>query len=293
MAEIKLTPTGQLRWIEQEKPTASASLAAVQSAFERNWTEGLFVLAAEKIETAGLQTLRYWQAIADHYLTGLCHSPEFAEMVTVELPGDGELSSWLLTAPPMVGGEYLSVATLAANPAKQLAQTDLAVTAYSMLARQDWLTQVNWKLAILDEAQAIKNPSTAKSKAVKRLNAQARIVLTGAPVENRLGDLWSLFDFINPGLLGSVTVFKTFIKEMESRQADQFGPLRRLVSPYILRRMKTDRTIIADLPEKIKTSSYCKLSKAHIYPFDNVYKSFLSNIILFFWMAYILSKRPK
>lgn len=118
MAEIKLTPTGQLRWIEQEKPTASASLAAVQSAFERNWTEGLFVLAAEKIETAGLQTLRYWQAIADHYLTGLCHSPEFAEMVTVELPGDGELSSWLLTAPPMVGGEYLSVATLAANPAK-------------------------------------------------------------------------------------------------------------------------------------------------------------------------------
>jgi len=157
---------------------------------------------------------------------------------------------------------------IAANPQKQLAQTDLAVTTYSMLARQEWLTRMHWKLAILDEAQAIKNPSTAQSKAAKQLNAQGRIALTGTPIENRLGDLWSLFDFINPGLLGSATVFAKFIKEMESGQANPFGPLRQLVSPYILRRLKTDRSIINDLPNKIETSSYCKLSKPQIILYE-------------------------
>ena len=670
--EIKLTPTGLLRWVEPAEMTALASLAGVRTAFERDWADGLFMLAAEKAETAGLQTLRYWQAIAGRYVTALCHVPETAETVEIAEPGEGELSSWLLTAPPMTGGEYLSVEVLrsiwaalddwvhdqikragdlktflqshapkwhqvgrvcfhlaenkanadcpfafmatfstgfgsggklkhlplrsaleqyagaknrpaliklltpvqqaaasvpwvgravdsgdiyhpqtwtadqayaflqsataleeaglmvrlpnwwqkrprptvsvtignkrksqlgtealldfnvqfaladqtlteeelrtllagqeglvwfkgqwvevdreklkeainhwqrlneqakdgeisfiqgmrllagasadlkhepqaqterawvhieagqvlrdildalrdptrlgsidcgdalqadlrpyqqqgvawlnflmqiglgacladdmglgktlqvlalllaerqkskdglhapsllvvpasllgnwrqeawrftpslrltflhpaendrrvidriAANPRKQLAQTDLAVTTYSMLNRQDWLGKVNWKLIILDEAQAIKNPSTAQSKAAKQLNAQSRFALTGTPVENRLGDLWSLFDFINPGLLGSASVFKGFIKQMESRQADQFGPLRRLVSPYILRRLKTDRSIIADLPEKIETSSYCKLSKPQIVLYEKAVKTLKS-----------------
>jgi non-specific serine/threonine protein kinase len=157
-----------------------------------------------------------------------------------------------------------AIEQIAADPIKKLAHTDLAITTYSMLTRQDWLAKVNWRLAILDEAQAIKNPSTAQSKAVKKLSAQSRIALTGTPVENRLGDLWSLFDFLNPGLLGSASVFKTFVKNLQTRQQDQFAPLRQLVSPYILRRLKTDRTIIADLPEKIETLSYCKLGKTQI-----------------------------
>ena len=157
-----------------------------------------------------------------------------------------------------------AIEQIAADPIRKLAQTDLAITTYSMLTRQDWLAKVNWRLAILDEAQAIKNPSTAQSKAAKKLPAQSRIALTGTPVENRLGDLWSLFDFLNPGLLGSAAVFKTFVKNLQTRQHDQFAPLRQLVSPYILRRLKTDRAIIADLPEKIETSSYCKLSKTQI-----------------------------
>jgi non-specific serine/threonine protein kinase len=164
----------------------------------------------------------------------------------------------------------------AADPEKQLYQTDLAVTTYSMLSRQDWLKKVPWKWVILDEAQAIKNPSTIQSKACKALNAQGRIALTGTPVENRLGDLWSLFDFINPGLLGSASVFKEFIKTMESRQTDHFGPLRRLVSPYILRRLKTDRSIIADLPEKIETSCYCGLSKTQIILYEKAVKTLKS-----------------
>jgi non-specific serine/threonine protein kinase len=158
---------------------------------------------------------------------------------------------------------------IAECPEKMLAETDLAVTTYSMLTRQTWLRDVSWRLVILDEAQAIKNPSTRQAKSAKKLSAQARIVLTGTPVENRIGDLWSLFDFLNPGLLGSATVFKTFIKTLQAREHDRFAPLRRLVGPYILRRMKTDRNIIADLPEKTEVSSYCRLSKSQIILYEN------------------------
>ena len=149
-------------------------------------------------------------------------------------------------------------------PAKQLAAYDLVVTTYAMLTRQDWLEPVRWQLVILDEAQAIKNANTRQSKAVKKLQADARIALTGTPIENRLGDLWSLFDFLNPGLLGSAKVFKDFIKKLEQREHDQYAPLRRLAGPYILRRMKTDRSIIADLPEKTETACFCSLSKPQV-----------------------------
>jgi len=153
---------------------------------------------------------------------------------------------------------------VAKSPGRGLRETDLAITTYSMLTRQEWLTDLDWRLVILDEAQAIKNPSTHQSKAAKKLSAQARIALTGTPVENRLGDLWSLFDFLNPGLLGSAGVFKSFIKSLQAREQNQFAPLRRLVGPYILRRMKTDRSIIADLPEKIETTRYCHLTKKQV-----------------------------
>jgi non-specific serine/threonine protein kinase len=136
-------------------------------------------------------------------------------------------------------------------------QPDLVVTTYGMLQRQERLLEVEWRLAILDEAQAIKNPGAAQSKAVKRLRAEARIALTGTPVENRLGDLWSLFDFLNPGLLGSTSTFKSFVKKLE----ENYAPLRELVKPYILRRLKTDRRIIADLPDKTELKVHCGLSK--------------------------------
>ena len=153
---------------------------------------------------------------------------------------------------------------IAKSPDEQLRGTDLAVTTYAMLTRQTWLADVEWRLVILDEAQAIKNPGTRQTKAAKKLPAQSRIVLTGTPIENRLGDLWSLFDFLNPGLLGSAAVFKSFVKRLESGAHDQFAPLRRLVAPYILRRLKTDRSIITDLPDKTETTRYCGLTKPQI-----------------------------
>jgi non-specific serine/threonine protein kinase len=153
---------------------------------------------------------------------------------------------------------------IAKSPEQNLRQTDLVITTYAMLTRQDWLTQMDWRLLILDEAQTIKNPSTHQCKAVKKLSAQARIALTGTPVENRLGDLWSLFDFLNPGLLGSANVFKSFIKSLVAREENRFAPLRKLVGPYVLRRLKTDRSIIADLPEKTETTRFCHLTKTQI-----------------------------
>ena len=120
---------------------------------------------------------------------------------------------------------------------------------------------MDWHFAILDEAQAIKNPGAKQTRAAKALKAQARIVLTGTPVENHLGDLWSIFDFINPGLLGSAKQFSRYAKGLADRTDNPYGPLRELVRPYILRRMKTDKAIIADLPDKTEVKAYCSLSR--------------------------------
>ncbi|MDE0271247.1 MAG: DEAD/DEAH box helicase [Gammaproteobacteria bacterium] len=148
-----------------------------------------------------------------------------------------------------------------ANENTALKNIDLVLTTYGTLMRQEWLQEREWQLLVLDEAQAIKNPAARQSKAVKSLNASSRIALTGTPVENRLSDLWSLFDFLNPGLLGSAKRFKSFAKSISERKSNQFAPLRNLVSPYILRRLKTDRSIISDLPDKTEVPVYCGLSR--------------------------------
>src|SRR5205823_3365994 len=127
---------------------------------------------------------------------------------------------------------------------------DLTITSYGSLLRIPALAEIAWRLVILDEAQAIKNPGAKQTRVVKMLKAGARIALTGTPVENHLGDLWSIFDFINPGLLGSAKQFSRYAKTLAHRTENPYGPLRDLVRPYILRRMKTDKAISADLPDK-------------------------------------------
>jgi non-specific serine/threonine protein kinase len=147
------------------------------------------------------------------------------------------------------------------NDADALAGVDLVITSYGYLARVPWLAKTAWRLAVLDEAQAIKNPAAKQTKAVKQLRADVRIALTGTPIENRLGDLWSIFDFVNPGLLGSAKQFQSFVKSLEERPHNPYGPLRDLVRPYILRRLKTDKSIIADLPDKTEVKTFCSLSR--------------------------------
>ena len=153
------------------------------------------------------------------------------------------------------------LAALGRAPRKALKGIHLVLTTYGMLARQKWLVETDWGLVVIDEAQAIKNPGARQTRAVKQLRGRARVALTGTPVENRLLDLWSIFDFLCPGLLGSQARFRGFAKALEAREQDRWAPLRNLVSPYILRRLKTDRSIIADLPEKTEMKSFCGLAK--------------------------------
>ena len=155
----------------------------------------------------------------------------------------------------------IPAAELATLALDRLRDVDLVITSYGSLLRLSWMAEVNWSLAVLDEAQAIKNPAARQSRAAKQLQARTRLVLTGTPVENRLGDLWSLFDFINPGLLGSARQFSALAKRLAAAEHVSYGPLRELVRPYILRRLKTDRSVIADLPEKTEIKAHCPLSR--------------------------------
>lgn len=144
---------------------------------------------------------------------------------------------------------------------KDISDYDVFITTYGMVLRQDWLTNTDWQIIVADEAQAIKNASTKQSKAMRSLQSTVRIAMTGTPVENSLGDLWSIFDFSCPGLLGSSSQFKSMIKSCSgSSRSTDYGPLRKLISPYLLRRKKTDKSVISDLPDKIEMVSDCYLT---------------------------------
>jgi non-specific serine/threonine protein kinase len=140
---------------------------------------------------------------------------------------------------------------------------DLVITTYSLAARDaDALADVAWRRVVVDEAQAIKNAATRQALAVRGLPARHRVAVTGTPVENRLADLWSIMEFANPGLLGTATVFRAKFAEPVERRGDEAAAerLRRLVGPFVLRRVKTDKSIIDDLPEKIEMEVVCNLT---------------------------------
>ncbi|PKM81776.1 MAG: ATP-dependent helicase, partial [Firmicutes bacterium HGW-Firmicutes-13] len=148
---------------------------------------------------------------------------------------------------------------------------NLYITTYGMAVRLEELKTVKWDLVILDEAQAIKNPGTKQTKAVKQLKASSKIAMTGTPIENSLSDLWSLFDFLNAGLLGTAKEFTKFSKRLKDGNAD-YSKLRAVVNPFILRRLKTDKTVIADLPEKTEIKSYATLTKKQVVLYNGLVK---------------------
>ena len=146
----------------------------------------------------------------------------------------------------------------------------LVITSYSLVYRDlKQLQQATWQGVVLDEAQNIKNPDAKQSKAARQIEAQFRIALTGTPVENRLGELWSIMDFLNPGYLGPKAFFQKRFATPIERYGDtaSLRTLKSLVQPFILRRLKTDRTIIQDLPEKQEMAVFCGLSaeQANLY----------------------------
>lgn len=147
------------------------------------------------------------------------------------------------------------------SSADQLSKYDIALTSYASLKKYPLLQNYHWDFLVLDEAQAIKNHSSKQTKLVKKMHARVKFALTGTPIENQLSDLWSIFDFACPGLLGNESQFKKFTKQLHASEPPDYAPLRRLIKPYVLRRLKTDKSIIDDLPDKTVLKSFCFLSK--------------------------------
>ncbi|APW59843.1 DEAD/DEAH box helicase [Paludisphaera borealis] len=147
---------------------------------------------------------------------------------------------------------------------KQAAKHALVLSSYALLHRDfEVLKQPAWTALVLDEAQNIKNPQTKQAKAARALQAEHRIALTGTPVENHVGDLWSIIEFLNPGWLGTQAEFKrTFHVPIQvGRDPEAARRLQRLTAPFVLRRLKSDKSIIADLPEKLEMKVFCTLTK--------------------------------
>jgi non-specific serine/threonine protein kinase len=179
------------------------------------------------------------------------------------------LANWQAEAGRFAPGLRLLVAHPSAMPVNELAAldraalagVDLVVTSYGMVPRLPWLEAAGFTLVVADEAQAIKNPGARQTRAVKAVPGRIRLALTGMPVENRLGDLWSIFDFCCPGLLGTATSFGRFAKRLAEDGDAGFAPLRNLVRPYLLRRLKSDKAVIADLPDKTELKAWCSLTR--------------------------------
>jgi len=155
---------------------------------------------------------------------------------------------------------------------------DLCITTYALVQRLPWLKGYPWNLIILDEAQSIKNPGTKQARAIKGLTSSNRIIMTGTPIENRLSDLWSLFDFLNPGLLGNTREFKEFSKRLADDPSG-YSRLRKIVGPYILRRLKTDKSVISDLPEKVEMKTYAPLSKKQVLLYKDLVERIRGSIV--------------
>ena len=159
--------------------------------------------------------------------------------------------------------------------------SDLVITTYALAARDAAdLRKIAWRRVVVDEAQAIKNAATKQATAIRSLPTGVRIAVTGTPVENRLADLWSILEFANPGLLGSAATFKKRYAEPIERYGDDEAAqrLRRFTAPFVLRRVKTDKSIIADLPEKLEMDVLCNLTAEQAAMYQAVVDDMLESI---------------
>ncbi len=165
--------------------------------------------------------------------------------------------------------------------ARQAARYDIVITSYALLHRDEkHLKEVAWGEVILDEAQNIKNPDTKQARAARGLPAEHRLALTGTPIENRLTEVWSIFQFLNAGYLGSEEAFhSTFARPIERMQdPDATQRLKALVAPFILRRLKTDPNVITDLPVKNEMKVFCNLTREQATLYEAVVKDSLRRI---------------
>src|SRR5205823_3175925 len=158
---------------------------------------------------------------------------------------------------------------------------DVVITTYALALRdKEHLSLLNWEYIVLDEAQNIKNEAAKQTKAIRSLNARYKIALTGTPVENRLSELWSIMEFLNPNYLGSAQDFrKSFALPIEKyHDANRAETLKRLIQPFVLRRLKTDKAIIRDLPDKMEMKVFCNLTQEQASLYEAVVKEMIEKI---------------
>lgn len=158
---------------------------------------------------------------------------------------------------------------------------DVILTTYAIMRIDvEELKKQTWGMVIVDEAQNIKNPDTAQTLAIKTLKADVKVAMTGTPVENRLTELWSIFDFINQGYLGSLREFqKSYAIPIERfKENSRAAKLKMSVSPFVLRRLKTDKHVISDLPEKMVLNEYCYLSKPQAVLYEKTLNEMMAKI---------------
>ncbi|HSL73423.1 MAG TPA: DEAD/DEAH box helicase [Ilumatobacteraceae bacterium] len=156
----------------------------------------------------------------------------------------------------------------------------LVITTYGLLPRDlEHLGDVDWSTVVLDEAQMVKNPNTKAARAVRQLRAAQKLALTGTPVENRLSELWSILDAVNPGLLGGLQSFREQFGTPIERHGDELAAarLRRLTQPFILRRTKADKRLLPDLPDKIEQIAYAKLTREQAALYQQVVDQLLTD----------------
>ena len=164
---------------------------------------------------------------------------------------------------------------------KRALKQAIVISSYALVHRDfETLKDVPWAGVVLDEAQNIKNPETKQAKAARAFKVDCRIALTGTPVENNVGDLWSIMEFLNPGFLGTQTEFKNkfFVPIQAGRDPEAVEKLKRLTGPFILRRLKTDKTVIADLPEKMEMKVFCTLTKEQASLYEAVVEETIESL---------------
>jgi len=250
-----------------------------------------------------------WMAFMERFGLGVCLADDMGLGKTIQLlallqheresAGPGEqLGPTLLVAPTSVLGNWRRESERFApeidvlvhhGPDRLTGQefldragrADLVVTTYALAHRdRELFGAVMWRRVVLDEAQSIKNPAAKQSQAARSLPTQRRIALTGTPVENRLSELWSVMDFLNPGYLGDPNSFrKRFSIPIERyHDAGRAQRLRQMVRPFVLRRLKTDPTVVSDLPEKLESREYCHLTGEQASLYENCVQRMLGEV---------------
>ncbi len=164
---------------------------------------------------------------------------------------------------------------------KEAGRSDIVITTYALAMReQETLSKMKWNYLILDEAQNVKNPSAKQRRSIATFTAAKKVALTGTPIENRLSELWSIMDILNPGYLGNMNLFdKRYVTPVEKlKQSSEGERLRRIISPFVLRRLKTDKKIIRDLPEKMEMKVHCSLTEEQTTLYESIVRDMLMRI---------------